>query len=120
MTYDQFWHGDVWLAADYYRAHQLTVQRRSEEMWLQGLYNFTAASLAIGNSNRRKGTRPKEYPKKALRLIPYSDYEKQAMAEAERQRAVEYFESFQKKWNKKSAKCQVLSAERRPRREHGT
>lgn len=115
MTYDQFWHGDVWMAADYYRAHQLTVQRRSEEMWLQGLYNFAAVSIALGNSNRRKGAKAKEYPKKPLRLIPYTEAEKQALAEQERARTVEYFKSLQKRWER--AKCQVPSAERRSRRE---
>lgn len=113
MSYDQFWHGDVWLAEAYYRAHQLVIQRRSEEMWLQGLYNFSAASIAIGNSNRRKGTRAKNYPKKPLRLIPYSEAEKAAIAEQERRKAEAYFDRLQKKF--KSAKCRVPSAERRPR-----
>ena len=118
MTPEQFWYDDPWLAAAYYRAHQLKIQRRSEEMWLQGLYNFAAASIAIGNSNRRKGAKAKEYPKKALRLIPYTEEEKEALAEQERQKAVEYFKGLQKKWER--AKCQVPSAERRSRREYGT
>lgn len=109
MTYEQFWHGDVWLAADYYRANQLSIQRRSEEMWLQGLYNFAAVSIAVGNAFRKTGSKPKNYPQKALRLIPYTEEEKQALAEEERKKAIEYFTKLQKKWE--SAKCQVPSAE---------
>lgn len=109
MTPEQFWHGDVWLAADYYRAYQLSVQRRSEEMWLQGLYNFAALSIAIGNATRRKGARAKPYMEKALRLIPYTEEELTAQAERERQKAIEYFTNLQKKWDRAkcpSAKCQ--------------
>ena len=104
MTPEQFWYGDVWLAADYYRAHQLTIQRRSEEMWLQGLYNFAAVSIAVGNAMRKKGTKAKHYPEKALRLIPYTEEEKAVLAEQERQKAIAYFDKLQKKWDR--AKCQ--------------
>ena len=96
-----FWYGDVWLAADYYRANQLSVQRRSEEMWLQGLYNFAAVSIAVGNAFRKKGARAQSYPEKPLRLIPYTEEEKEAMAERERKKAAEFFSKLYKKWAKK-------------------
>lgn len=108
MTYDQFWHGDVWLAADYFCANQLTIQRRSEEMWLQGLYNFAAVSTALGNALRKKGTRAKNYPEEPIRLTPYTEAEKAARAERERRKAVEYFNNLQKEWDRakcRSAKC---------------
>ncbi|OUQ22133.1 hypothetical protein B5E80_15145 [Flavonifractor sp. An135] len=108
MTYDQFWYGDVWLAADYYRANQLSIQRRSEEMWLQGLYNFAAVSIAVGNAMRRKGAKARNYPQKPLRLIPYTEAEKAALAEQERQRTIAYFTKMQKEWERakcRSAKC---------------
>ena len=50
MTYEQFWEGDVWLAEDYFRANQLSAQRKSEEMWLQGLYFYHGVSVALGNA----------------------------------------------------------------------
>lgn len=103
MPYDLFWNGDVWLAADYYRAYQLAIQRRSEEMWLQGLYNFAAVSIAVGNAFRKKGTRAKTYPEEPLRLIPFTEAEKAARADRERKKTIAYFEKLQKTWN--SAKC---------------
>lgn len=80
-------------------------------MWLQGLYNFAAVSIAVGNVMRKKGTKARSYPEKPLRLIPYTEEEKAALAEQERQKAIAYFNNLQKKWDR--AKCQVPSAERR-------
>lgn len=107
MTYEQFWTGDVWLARDYYDAHMLRLQRRSEELWLQGLYNYAAVSVALGNALRRKGTPAKSYPEEPLRITPLSEEEKAAKAEKEREKAIEYLNNLQKKW---SAKCPVPSA----------
>lgn len=92
------------MAQDYYRANQLSIQRKSEELWLQGLYNFAAVSIALGNAFRKKGARPKDYPHEPIRLIPFTEEELEARAERERQKAVEYFNKLQKKWT--SAKCQ--------------
>lgn len=94
----------MWLTQDYYRAHELTIQRRSEEMWLQGLYNFAAVSIALGNAFRKKGAKPKTYMQDPIRLIPLTEEEKEAKAEAERQKAIAYFSKLQTKWDR--AKCQ--------------
>lgn len=115
MTPEQYWNGDVWLARDYYEAHLLTVQRKSEEFWLQGLYNYAAVSIAVGNAFRKKGTSPKSYPQEPMRITPLSEEEQEAKAEQERQKLIEYLTNLEKKWN---AKCQVPSAERGKQREH--
>lgn len=96
------------MAEAYYQANQLSIQRRSEEMWLQGLYNFAAVSLAVGNALRKKGEKPKTYPEEPIRLIPFTEEEKAARAAKERQKAVDYFTKLQKKWDTakcRSAKC---------------
>lgn len=104
MTPEQFWEDDPWLAQDYYDAHQLKIQQKSEEMWLQGLYNHTAVSIALSNAFRGNGTSPQRYPEEALRLIPYTEEEIQARKEREKQKLIEYLNGVQKKWD--SAKCQ--------------
>lgn len=71
-------------------------------MWLQGLYNYAAVSIAVGNATRKKGQKAKSYPDKALRLIPYTEEEKEYMAEQERQKTIAYFSNLQKKWDKKN------------------
>lgn len=108
MTPEQFWEGDVWLAADYYRCHQLIIQRKSEEMWLQGLYNFAAVSTAVGNALRKKGAKAKNYISEPIRLIPYTEAELKIKAEKERKKAIAYFDKLQKRWDNakcRSAKC---------------
>ena len=98
MTADQFWEEDPWLAAAYRRADQFRNQRRSEEMWLQGLYNFNAVSLAIGNAFRKKGTKPQKYLEEPIRLLPLSEAEKQARAEEERKKTIAYFNRLADKY----------------------
>ena len=109
MTPEQYWNGDVWLAKDYYEAYLLIVQRKSEEFWLQGLYNHAAVAIAVGNAFRKKGSSPKSYPQEPLRITPLSEEEKAKKAEEERQKLIDYLNDLEKKW---SAKCPVPSAER--------
>ena len=76
MTYEQFWEGDVWLAEDYFRANQISAQRKSEEMWLQGLYFYHGVSVALGNAFRKKGAKPIKYMSEPIRIIPMTEEEK--------------------------------------------
>lgn len=100
MTAAEFWDGDPWLAAAYRRANDLIRQRKSEEMWLMGLYAFNAVSTAVGNAFRKKGTRPQKYMEEPIRIIPYTEEEKAAIAERERQKTIDYFNNLAKKWEK--------------------
>ena len=104
MTPNQFWNGDVWLTADYYRASQLAAQRKSEEMWLQGLYIYNAVAVAVGNVLRKKGTKAAKYIEKPIRIIPYTEEEKKAKAEEERRRLVLYLDGFKKSFEAKKRK----------------
>ena len=101
MTAAEFWDGDPWLAVAYQRAHDVTRQRQSEEMWFMGLYNFRAVSTAISNAFRAKGTRPQKYLEEPIRVIPYTEEEKAAIAERERQKTIDYFNKLAKKWESK-------------------
>lgn len=102
MSAAEFWDDDPWLAADYRAANQLTRQRKSEEMWLQGLYNFRAFSTALANLNFGKQKKePVPYMEEPIRLIPLTEAEKKAKAQAERQKVIEYFNRWSKKWEKK-------------------
>ena len=42
MTAGQFWDEDPWLAEAYREAAEYQAQRKSWEMWLQGVYFFNA------------------------------------------------------------------------------
>lgn len=105
MSADEFWNGDPWLAADYRAADRLNRQRKSEEMWLQGLYNFRAFSTALANLNfGKKKQKPVPYMEEPIRIIPLTAAEKEAKAEQERQKTIEYFNRLAKKWEKKQNK----------------
>ena len=104
MTYEQFWEGDVWLAEDYFRANQLSAQRKSEEMWLQGAYIYHGVAVALGNAFRKKGTKPIKYMSEPIRIIPVSEEEKHAKAEQEKKRLVEYLNGFKQNWEKRRRK----------------
>ena len=102
MSYEQFWEQDPWLVAAYRRANELTRQRKSEEMWVQGLYDFHAFSTALSNLNFGKTKKkPNKYMEEPIRVIPYTEEEQQAKAEVERQKAIDYFNRLAKKWEKK-------------------
>jgi len=100
MTAAQFWEDDPWLAAAYRRADELERQRRSDEMWMQGWYVFNAASTAIQNAFRKKGARPQKYLEEPVRVIPYTEEEKAAREEEERQKTIEYFAKMANQWKK--------------------
>lgn len=81
MTHAQYWDGDPWLTAVYRQAHMKRMEMRSQEMWMQGLYNFHALSAALGNfgnalSGRRRAHKPHEYLKEPIRITPLTEDEK--------------------------------------------
>lgn len=103
MTAAEFWDGDPWLAAAYRESARISNQRKSEEMWLQGLYFYNALSTALSNAFSKKGTRPAKYTEEPIRVVPYTEREREAIAERERQKAIEYFNRVAKKWGKVSS-----------------
>lgn len=80
MTYEQFWYGDPWLAKYYRQAHELKVERKNQELWLQGLYVYEAICdvAPILHAMAKKGTKARPYPEQ-----PYAITEKQRRREAE-------------------------------------
>lgn len=71
-------------------------QRKSEEMWLQGLYIYNAVYVVIGNALKKKGAKPLEYLEEPIRLLPLTEEEKAARAEEERKKVITYFDRLAK------------------------
>lgn len=101
MSYDEYWNGDVWMIEAYREMDNLKRQRKSEEMWLQGLYIYNAVSVSINNALLKKGARPQKYMEEPIRVVPYSKEEKDAIAERERQKTIDYFNRLAEKWGNK-------------------
>lgn len=99
MSFTQFWEEDVWLVKAYKKAERLRNQKKSEEMWLQGYYNFNAFSTALSNLNfGKKNKKLNEYIKEPIRLLPMTKVEKTQKAENEKAKVIDYFNKLAKKW----------------------
>ena len=104
MTPEQYWDGDCELVKYYRKADEIKLDRRNQELWLQGLYIYEAICDAspILHSFAKRGTKPHPYADK-----PYSLTEKQREKdEKSREKAVsekgkKFMEAFMKSNNDK-------------------
>lgn len=80
MTYEQFWEGDPILAKYYRQADEITIERKNQELWLQGMYIYEALCdvAPLLQAFGKKGTKATPYCEK-----PYAITEKQIRKEAE-------------------------------------
>lgn len=75
MTADEFWNQDCTLTKYYRKAHTMQLDRKNEELWLQGLYIYEALCdvSPILHAFAKPGTKPQPYPNE-----PYPRTEKEA------------------------------------------
>lgn len=104
MTWEQYWHGDPWMVVYYAQAHDLAIQQRNEEMWLQGLYNHDAFAVVLSNAFAAKGATPKKYLEKPLEIFPKTEEEKEAEEERNLRRMVRQLNMWEKSFNAGKAK----------------
>ena len=74
MTPDQYWNGDPAWARAFRKAEEMRMERRNQELWLQGMYVYEAICDAspILHDFAKKGTKPHPYAEK-----PYAITEQQ-------------------------------------------
>lgn len=77
VSYDEFWNGDGSRLKYYVEKHKLEIEKRNQELWLQGLYNYEALVVALANAFSKKSAPPRQYPEKPFRLFPPSEEEKE-------------------------------------------
>lgn len=82
MTVDQFWNDDPMLTKYYRKADGLKIDRKNQELWLQGLYVYEALCdvAPLLHAMAKKSTKALPYPEK-----PYSLTERQRKLEQEEQ-----------------------------------
>lgn len=70
MTEEQYWDKDCTLVAAYRKAEELRMNRRNQEMWLQGAYFYDALCRVspILHAFAKKGVKPTPYPSEAYAL----------------------------------------------------
>lgn len=104
MTAGQFWHGDPWLVEAYRQKHNMGIEERNQELWLQGLYFSDAINVALSNALGKKGTKKQKYIEKPIRITPMTEAEKEAAVRRERAKAIEYFNRLKASWDNKNKK----------------
>lgn len=78
MTWDDFWCGSLDRLGAYWQANQFSIERRNQELWLQGMYIQEAVGAVLDSKHRVK------YPDKPYRITEMTDAER----EAENQRKI--------------------------------
>ena len=77
MTWDEFWYESIDRLQAYWQANQFSIERRNQELWLQGLYIRSAVASCLDKKFK--------YPEKPQRVTEMTDAE----AEAEGKRKLE-------------------------------
>lgn len=104
MTHDQFWDDDPWLVDVFRRAHNLKIEARNQELWLQGLYIHNAFDVVMANFGRglsgKKSGKEHTYIEKPIRITPYTDAEKKQKEKEERRKVIAHFTKLQKQFER--------------------
>lgn len=77
MTWDEFWYQSIDRLQAYWQANQFSIERRNQELWLQGLYIRSAVASCLDKKFK--------YPDKPQRITEMTEAEQ----EAENKRKVE-------------------------------
>lgn len=91
MTYEQYWYGDPNMVKAFRDAFTLQRRMRNEDMWIQGMYIYKALEAVIGTAfgkNRIK------YVEEPFDIFPKTDLEKEQENEKERQKLIDYLNSW--------------------------
>lgn len=59
---NDFWYGDYTKLKHYISAHDLYIEQRNQELYLQGLYNYQAFVAVVGNLFKKSGEPDLHYP----------------------------------------------------------
>ena len=71
MSYFEFWNESIERYADYWQKHQFEIEKRNQELWMQGIYIREAIDSAFDTKHRCK------YPDKPHRITELTDVEKE-------------------------------------------
>lgn len=70
MTWDEFWHESLDRLQAYWQANQFSIERRNQELWLQGLYIRSAVASCLDKKFK--------YPDKPQRITEMTEDEQAA------------------------------------------
>lgn len=100
MSHDQYWYDEPWIAEVYRQAHNLQIEARNQELWLQGLYIHNAFNVVIANFSRglsgKRTNKVDEYIEKPIRITPLTDAEKKQKEKEDRLKVIAHFTKLQR------------------------
>lgn len=109
ISYDEYWNGDYTKFKYYEEAYKLEIERKNQELWMQGLYFYEGITTALSNAFAKKGSKPQSYPDKPHRITSLTEEEK----EEEKRKQVEEFRKqlmmLDKHFTAKHSKDKVVS-----------
>lgn len=93
MTYDEFWHGSLDRLHDYWQANQFSIERRNQELWMQGVYFQEAIAAALDAKGKSK------YPDKPHRITEMTDAEREIDNQRKLDRLREILRAHKQNWD---------------------
>lgn len=76
MTLDEYWNGSSVLCKYYREANKIQIERKNQELWLQGLYVCDAFAVVLSNAFAKKGSKKSKYLEEPIQLFPLTEEEK--------------------------------------------
>ena len=86
MTYQEYWHGDVWAVEAYRDADKIRQEKENRGYWMQGAYIYEGFSVSLANALSKKGSPPKNYPSEPYDIFYREKTEEEHLQEEEKDR----------------------------------
>lgn len=104
MTAQEYWRGDPYLCKFYREKYRLEKDRLNQQLWLQGLYFYTAIGSALAGAFGKSHSEAQKYPSKPFSLSDDKEYDSKANAAAEREKIIQNLKAHQAAMQIKFAK----------------
>ena len=103
MSWDEFWNESPERLQAYWQANQYSIERRNQELWLQGLYIRSAVASCLDKKSK--------YPENPPRITPMTEEEQKAENQRRIANMRAFLEERKRRWDAKhkgveAATCQ--------------
>lgn len=88
MSYHEYWDERPELVKAYRKAHEINLNRKNEELWMQGVYMRDAISSTVGSMFSKKEIKYPEEPYPITQRQVESKREREARKKYERMKAI--------------------------------
>ena len=93
MSYDEFWNCSIEKLGAYWQANQLNIERKNQELWLQGVYIRAAIASCLDSKGKSK------YPERPQRITEMTDAEREEDNRRKVDKLRSFLEEHKKQWD---------------------